>query len=85
MFPRYAARSHQVDVYDQRSWVGGKVASWQDKNGNHIEVRQGNATLRFYFLIEVRERKLQSGVVAGQRWQPHQGCKGCWDAILKTV
>nr|QIW94441.1 carotene synthesis related protein [Dunaliella salina] len=31
-------QGHEVDIYDQRSWVGGKVASWQDKDGNHIEM-----------------------------------------------
>jgi hypothetical protein len=29
-----------VDIYEGRQWVGGKVASFQDKDGNHIEVRQ---------------------------------------------
>jgi hypothetical protein len=32
---------HEVDIYEGRSWVGGKVASFQDKDGNHIEVRKG--------------------------------------------
>ncbi len=29
---------HQVDIYEGRQWVGGKVASFVDKDGNHIEV-----------------------------------------------
>ena len=31
-------QGYQVDVYDQRPHVGGKVASWRDKDGNHIEM-----------------------------------------------
>ena len=30
--------SYEVDIYDQRPWVGGKVASFKDKDGNHIEM-----------------------------------------------
>lgn len=28
----------QVDIYDQRSFIGGKVGSFVDKRGNHIEM-----------------------------------------------
>ena len=28
----------QVDIYEARPFIGGKVASWQDKDGNHIEM-----------------------------------------------
>jgi hypothetical protein len=35
--------SYEVDIYEGRQWVGGKVASFQDKDGNHIEVRQAAA------------------------------------------
>lgn len=31
--------SYEVDIYEGRQWIGGKVASFVDKNGNHIEVR----------------------------------------------
>ena len=31
-------QGYHVDVYDQRPHVGGKVASWRDKDGNHIEM-----------------------------------------------
>jgi zeta-carotene desaturase len=31
-------QGYQVDIYDQRPHVGGKVASWRDKEGNHIEM-----------------------------------------------
>lgn len=29
---------HDVTIYESRARVGGKVASWKDKDGNHIEV-----------------------------------------------
>lgn len=28
----------QVDIYDSRSFIGGKVGSFVDKRGNHIEM-----------------------------------------------
>ena len=28
----------QVDIYDSRSFIGGKVGSYVDKKGNHIEM-----------------------------------------------
>ena len=28
---------HSVDIYESRSFWGGKVGSWEDKEGNHIE------------------------------------------------
>ena len=28
----------QVDIYDSRSFIGGKVGSFVDKDGNHIEM-----------------------------------------------
>lgn len=31
-------QGYEVDIYEGRQWVGGKVASFQDKDGNHIEV-----------------------------------------------
>jgi hypothetical protein len=34
-------QGHEVDIYEGRQWVGGKVASFTDKDGNHIEVRGG--------------------------------------------
>jgi protoporphyrinogen oxidase len=30
--------SHEVDIYEARPFMGGKVASYVDKDGNHIEV-----------------------------------------------
>ncbi len=29
---------HQVDIYEARNFVGGKVGSWVDKDGNHVEM-----------------------------------------------
>jgi len=31
-------QGHEVDIYEGRAWVGGKVASFVDKDGNHIEM-----------------------------------------------
>ncbi|KGG16821.1 Pro-zeta-carotene desaturase [Prochlorococcus sp. MIT 0602] len=29
---------HEVDLYEARPFLGGKVGSWEDKDGNHIEM-----------------------------------------------
>lgn len=29
---------HQVDIYEARPFMGGKVGSWIDPDGNHIEM-----------------------------------------------
>ncbi len=29
---------HEVEIFDARRFVGGKVGSWKDKDGNHIEM-----------------------------------------------
>ena len=34
-----ADAGHEVEMFESRRFVGGKVSSWQDKDGNHIEVR----------------------------------------------
>lgn len=31
-------QGHEVDIYDSRSFIGGKVGSFVDKDGNHIEM-----------------------------------------------
>lgn len=31
-------QGHKVTMYEGRPFVGGKVSSWQDKDGNHIEM-----------------------------------------------
>ena len=30
-------QGYEVDVYEQRPFIGGKVASYKDRDGNHIE------------------------------------------------
>ncbi|MEM9136103.1 MAG: 9,9'-di-cis-zeta-carotene desaturase [Cyanobacteria bacterium P01_F01_bin.42] len=29
---------HEVEIYESRSFVGGKVSSWIDRDGNHVEM-----------------------------------------------
>ena len=29
---------HDVDLYEARPFMGGKVGSWEDSDGNHIEM-----------------------------------------------
>ena len=29
---------HDVDLYESKPFIGGKVGSWEDANGNHIEM-----------------------------------------------
>lgn len=31
-------QGHHVEVYESRPFIGGKVASFQDRNGNHVEM-----------------------------------------------
>lgn len=31
-------QGHEVDIYESRKFIGGKVGSFKDKNGNHIEM-----------------------------------------------
>jgi len=33
-----ADAGHEVEMFETRPFVGGKVSSWQDKEGNHIEM-----------------------------------------------
>ncbi|WP_317134638.1 FAD-dependent oxidoreductase [Leptolyngbya sp. 7M] len=33
-----ADAGHAVEIYETRSFVGGKVGSWVDADGNHIEM-----------------------------------------------
>ena len=28
---------HEVEIYESRSFWGGKVGSWEDKDGNHMK------------------------------------------------
>ena len=29
---------HEVDLYEAKPFMGGKVGSWEDSDGNHIEM-----------------------------------------------
>lgn len=31
-------QGYEVDVYEQRPFIGGKVASYRDRDGNHVEM-----------------------------------------------
>lgn len=33
-----AQQGYEVDIYESRPWIGGKVASFKDKDGNDIEM-----------------------------------------------
>ena len=35
-------QGHEVDIYESRPFLGGKVASFKDRSGNHIEVNLPN-------------------------------------------
>ena len=34
-----ADMGHQVEMFELRPFVGGRVSSWKDKDNNHIEMR----------------------------------------------
>ena len=36
-------QGHEVDIYESRPFLGGKVASFKDRSGNHIEVNLPNS------------------------------------------
>ncbi|KAF5952351.1 hypothetical protein HYC85_010295 [Camellia sinensis] len=40
-------QGHEVDIYESRSFIGGKVGSFVDKRGNHIEMGLHNWILGF--------------------------------------
>ncbi len=31
-------QGYEVDIYEQRPFIGGKVASYRDRDGNHVEM-----------------------------------------------
>lgn len=31
-------QGYEVDIYEQRPFIGGKVASYKDRQGNHVEM-----------------------------------------------
>ena len=36
---------HEVDLYEAKPFMGGKVGSWEDSDGNHIAVSYTHLTL----------------------------------------
>lgn len=36
----HSGHRYEVDIYEGRQWIGGKVASYKDKDGNDIEVSE---------------------------------------------
>jgi zeta-carotene desaturase len=47
---------HQVEIYESRPFVGGKVGSWVDNDGNHIEMGLHVFFGCYYNLFEVMRR-----------------------------
>jgi zeta-carotene desaturase len=47
---------HEVELFEQRSFVGGKVSSWLDKDGNHIEIGLHVFFGCYYNLFGIMER-----------------------------
>ena len=45
---------HEVEIYESRSFWGGKVGSWEDKDGNHIEMGLHVFFYHFDFLINLK-------------------------------
>ena len=31
-------KGHTVNLYESKPFIGGKVGSWEDADGNHIEI-----------------------------------------------
>ena len=44
---------HAVDLYEARPFLGGKVASWEDEKGNHIELLKNKG---FYHRIYTKQQ-----------------------------
>lgn len=47
---------HEVEIYEARSFVGGKVGSWIDAEGNHIEMGLHVFFFNYANLFELMER-----------------------------
>lgn len=78
----------QVDIYESRPFIGGKVGSFVDKGGNHIEmglhVFFGCYNNLFRLMKKVKKRLLCCGVVCFN-FTPHMGIRrlrvgGCCNA-----
>merc|ERR1719486_638061 len=51
-----ADAGHNVEIFELRPFVGGKVSSWQDKDGNHIEMGLHVFFGCYYNLFGIMER-----------------------------
>ena len=58
---------HEVEIYESRSFWGGKVGSWEDKDGNHIEMG-----LHVFFYNYANLFKLMSKVGAIENLLPKE-------------
>lgn len=47
---------HEVEIFERRPFVGGKVSSWKDKDGNHIEIGLHVFFGCYYNLFGIMER-----------------------------
>ncbi|BAC07889.1 9,9'-di-cis-zeta-carotene desaturase [Thermosynechococcus vestitus] len=52
---------HRVEIYESRPFVGGKVSSWQDADGNHIEM---GLHVFFYNYANLFELMTKVGAIA---------------------
>lgn len=52
---------HSVEIYESRPFVGGKVSSWQDADGNHIEM---GLHVFFYNYANLFELMTKVGAIA---------------------
>ena len=51
-----ADAGHDVEIFELRPFVGGKVSSWKDKDGNHIEMGLHVFFGCYYNLFGIMER-----------------------------
>ena len=73
-------QGYEVDVYEQRPFIGGKVASYVDRDGNHIEVASPRSTPAPGRLGD-SSRSLPSAVtvqLAGGGACRQRVCQCCW-------
>ena len=51
-----ADAGHEVEIFESRPFVGGKVGSWVDKDGNHVEMGLHVFFGCYYHLFELMKR-----------------------------
>ena len=63
-------QGYEVDIYEQRPFIGGKVASYRDRDGNHIEM--GCVSFIFSFIsLFIHSLLNVSGGLAAPRLEVH--------------